>query len=274
LTNRVRVSLAQHRLEGSVLAVSAVGTTSWSVTSDLLRLEDRAVGEAVVVTPTGRLDVVSYRQLRDHLIMLSTDIPRAIIVDLTGLDIESDATLAIFPAVHTRLEQWPGVSLLVVTGSEPVRRGLGRTNTARFLPVHETVSDAVAAIDEPPPRRVTHAQLPSSLASPRLAREFTRLTCAEWGLHSLIDDALLLAGELVTNAVIHTGSCPVVRLELRRAVFSVAVYDDMPGEVSMRDPGGVGDVHGLLLVAQIAAAWGSAPTSSGGKVVWATLHQL
>jgi anti-anti-sigma regulatory factor len=245
------------------------------VTSDVLRLEDQKVGEAVVVTPTGRLDVVSYRQLRDHLIMVSTDVPRAIIVDLMGLDIESDAALAIFPAVHTRLEQWPGVPLLLVTGSGPARRWLGRTNTARFLPVHESVGDAMAAIDEPPLRRVTHAQLPSSLSSPRLAREFTRLTCAEWGLHPLIDDALLLAGELVTNAIIHTGSCPIIRLGLRRAVFSVAVYDDMPGEVSVRDPGGgVGGIHGLLLVAQIAAAWGSAPTSSGGKVVWATLHQL
>jgi anti-anti-sigma factor len=245
------------------------------VTSDVLRLEDHAVDEAIVVTPTGRLDVASYGQLRDHLITVGTDVPRAIVVDLTALDIESDATLAIFPAVHTRLRQWPGVPLLLVTGSGPVRRWLGRTGTTRVLPVHETVGGAVAAIDEPPPRVVTRARLPSSLASPRLAREFTRATCAAWGLHALIDDALLLVGELVTNAVIHTGSRPTVRLGLRRAVFSVAVYDDVPGEVNMRDPGGGrGGIHGLLLVAQIATAWGSAPTSTGGKVVWATLQRM
>jgi anti-anti-sigma regulatory factor len=245
------------------------------VTSDVLRLEDHAVDDAIVVTPTGRLDIASYGQLRDHLIRVGTDVPRAIVVDLTGLDVESDTTLAIFPAVHTRLRQWPGVPLLLVTGGGPVRRWLGRTETARFLTVHETVGGAVAAIDEPSTRRVTHAQLPSSLSSPRLAREFTRRICAEWDLQPLVDDALLLVGELVANAVIHTGSCPVVRLGLCRAVFSVAVYDDVPGEVSVRDPGGeASGIHGLLLVAQIATAWGSAPTSTGGKVVWATLHQL
>lgn len=239
----------------------------------MLRLEDRALDEAVVVAPSGRLDVVTYRQLRDHLIKVGTDNPRAVVVDLAGLDIASDSALAIFPAVYTRLDQWPGVPLLLVTGPGQIRNRLARTRTARYLPVHETVSKAVAAIDDPPPRRVAHVQLPNSLTSPRLAREFARLTCVGWNLDDLLDDALLLVGELVTNAVMHTDSAPVVRLELRRDVFSVAVRDDVPGEVNMRDPGGgVAGIHGLLLVAQIATAWGSSPTSTGGKVVWATLR--
>ena len=48
--------------------------------------------------------------------------------------------------------------------------------------------------------------------------------------------------------------------------------DYVPGEVSLRDPGADDGLHGLLLVAQIATAWGCSPTSANGKVVWATLR--
>ncbi|MFL6118995.1 STAS domain-containing protein [Actinophytocola sp.] len=243
------------------------------MTRTVLRLENQALDEAVVVAPVGRLDVATYRQLRDHLIKVGTDNPRAIVVDLNGLEIESDSTLAIFPAVHTRLQVWPGVPLLLVSGTGRVRTRLARNRTARYLPVLETIAEAMAALDDPPPCRVAHVQLPNSLASPRLAREFVRLTCVDWNLELLLDDALLLVGELVTNAVMHTYSAPSVRLELRRNVFSVAVRDDTPGEINMRDPGGdAAGIHGLLLVAQIATVWGCSPTSSGGKVVWATLR--
>lgn len=243
------------------------------MTDTVLRLENRALDDAVVVAARGRLDAVTYRQLRDHLLKIGTDGPRAIVVDLAELVIDPDSTLAIFPAVHTRLERWPGVPLLLVTGSGRVENQLSGHSTGRYLPVHKDLTSAMAAIDEPPPRRIAHVQLPNSLTSPRLAREFTRLTCARWGLDTLLDDALLLIGELVTNAVMHTGSAPVVWLELRRNLFSVAVRDEWPGEVSMRDPGGgFAGIHGLLLVAQIASVWGCSPTLTGGKVVWATLR--
>ncbi|HEX6360929.1 STAS domain-containing protein [Actinophytocola sp.] len=238
----------------------------------MLRLEDRAQDDTVVVHPVGRLDVASYRQLRDHLLKVGADHPRAVVVDLTAVDVESGAPLAVFPVVHSRLQQWPGVPLLLVTGMKQIRRLLARN---RFLRVHDSVPEAMAAIAEPPPRRVARLQLPNAVTSPSIAREFARRTCATWDLVELIDDAVLLVGELVTNAVMHTSCQPDIRLELCRDLFSVAVYDDAPGEVAVRDPGaGLTGIHGLLLVAQIATAWGYVPTSSGGKVVWATLRTV
>jgi anti-anti-sigma factor len=238
----------------------------------VLRLKDQAVGDAVVVRPSGTLDVGTYRTLRDHLIKVAADSPRAVIVDLTAVRVESSAVLSLFPAVHTRLQQWPGVPLLLVAAAEQARTLLHRNRTGRFLPVHESVSHAVAAIDDPPPRRVARLRLPNSLTSPRIAREFARRTAVEWGLRENVDDAVLLLGELVTNAVVHTLAAPDIRLELRRNLFSVAVYDDVPDEVSLLDPAGGAGLHGLLLVAQLSKAWGYSPTSSGGKVVWATLR--
>jgi anti-anti-sigma regulatory factor len=235
----------------------------------VLRLEDQAQDEAVIVVLTGRLDVTSHRRLRNHLIKVGSAGPRAVVVDLTGLVVESDASLAIFGVVQTRLEQWPGVQLLLVADSE-----LGRTlrATNRAVRIHATVSDAVAAIGDQPPRQVARIRLPNALTSPRVARQFARLTCAAWGLGALVDDTLLLVGELVTNAVTHTASAPLLRLELRPDLFSVAVYDDLECEVSMRDPGTCDSVHGLLLVAQLATMWGCSPTLTGGKAVWATLQ--
>jgi anti-anti-sigma regulatory factor len=238
----------------------------------VLRLEDRAQDEATIVVPVGLLCPGTYSQLRDYLIKVSADNPRAVVVDLTDLGIESDAALAIFLAVQTRLQQWPGVPLLLVTGPGATRNMVARNRTGHFMPVHDSVVAAIAAIDEPPPRRVERLRLPNELASPRVAREFTRMTCRQWHCTTVIDEAALLVGELVTNTVMHTLSSPEVHLELRRDLFSIAVYDDVPGEVSLLDPGTGGGLHGLLLVAQISTAWGCSPTSSGGKVVWATLR--
>jgi anti-anti-sigma regulatory factor len=238
----------------------------------VLRLEDRAQDDAIVVVPSGRLDIGTYRELRDHLLKISADSPRAVIVDLTELGVASDTLLSVFSAVHTRLQQWPGIPLLLVAASSYARALVSRYHARRFMPVHDNILHAIAAIDDPPPRRVAWLQLPNGLTSPRIAREFARDTSVGWGLGLLVDDAMLLVGELVTNTVVHTPDAPLIRLELRRNLFSVAVYDDVPGQVTLLDPGAGAGLHGLLLVTQIATVWGCSPTSTGGKVVWATLR--
>jgi hypothetical protein len=235
--------------------------------------DDRMLDDTVIAGPHGRLDVTTYRQLRDHLTKLGTDHPRAVVVDLDGLDIASVGPLAIFTTVHLRLAQWPGVPLLLAGGNENSRALVAASTIDRFLPVHDTVAAAVVAIDAPPLRKVHRTVLPTDRKTPQIARELTRRTCLEWGVAHVADDAVLVANELVSNAVVHTSSEPGFRLELRRELLSVAVYDDVPGEVTLLDPGAEQyAVRGLLLVAQLATAWGCSPTSAGGKVVWATLR--
>lgn len=238
-----------------------------------LVFQDRQCEGAAVVTPTGLLDITTCHLLRDHLLKVATDSPRAVIVELGALTLESPAPLSVFASVHARLAEWPNVPLLLVPGSEHVERTLHRGQLRRFVPVRAGLRAAVDAIGAAPPRLTTMTRLTNRLTSPRVAREFTRHTCDEWGANDIVDDAVLLVSELVANAVVHTSADPGLCLELRRGVFSVAVYDDEPGRVSVRDPGaGLAGVHGLLLVAQVAAAWGCAPTLDGGKVVWATLR--
>lgn len=228
---------------------------------------------AVVVAPHGTLDATAYRAVRDYLIKAGVDGPRAVIVDLAGLTIETGGALSLFAAVHTRLERWPGVPVLLVARTPEHQRLVEGARTARYVPVHASVAAAVEAIDDPPPRRLASVELPGSVRSLRVARRFVRDTCAAWLIEDVAVDATLIVEELLANAITHTCSDPRLRLELRRGVFSAAVYDDTPGEVSLIDPAASGTaVHGLLLVAQLSRIWGSSPTSSGGKVVWATLR--
>ena len=71
-----------------------------------------------------------------------------------------------------------------------------------------------------------------TLSTPAAARAFVQQVCHSWELDSsdanLIDRAVLLANELVTNAVIHANTDLVLRLELRDDRLNIAVHDDSP----------------------------------------------
>lgn len=117
------------------------------------------------------------------------------------------------------------------------------------------------------------------------SRMFAKLTLTKWGAERILDDALLVVSELVTNAVKATGitdpeprwselkklnliSVRIVGLE-DSIVFEV--WDASPEEPTVKtaeldDEGG----RGLDLVEHLVKRWGSYP-SRGGKVVWAEL---
>jgi anti-sigma regulatory factor (Ser/Thr protein kinase) len=111
-------------------------------------------------------------------------------------------------------------------------------------------------------------QLPSTPASALSARGFITATLRGWGLDALIEVVALLAGELVTNAVVHTRSA--VSLVVGRAdhAVRVEVHDASPGrpELGMAagdDEGG----RGLALVDALATRWG-VDADGAGKSVW------
>lgn len=89
---------------------------------------------------------------------------------------------------------------------------------------------------------------------------------------SLINDALLIATELVTNAV-HAG-CTDGRMswELEPDCLQLLVFDNAPGWPVMQHPG-PDDTHGrgLRLIAAIATDRGT-QTVDGGKLAWAALQ--
>ena len=111
------------------------------------------------------------------------------------------------------------------------------------------------------------------------ARRFVRDTLQAWAVTraadglGLVDDAVLLTSELVTNAVVHAGTEIQVTCRLADGAVEVVVSDGHPGrlvpEAADREPiatdrtGG----RGLLLPAAIASAWGVA-YGRASKAVW------
>ena len=121
-----------------------------------------------------------------------------------------------------------------------------------------------------------HWVLPKEPSSPALARRHLKSAAA--GLpRDLLEIALLLTSELVTNAVKYGGDHIILSIADEAELLRVEVDDDGPriphlGAAENHAVGG----RGLLLVESLAHEWG---TSSGrsrsepGKCVWFRLRK-
>jgi serine/threonine-protein kinase RsbW len=113
-------------------------------------------------------------------------------------------------------------------------------------------------------------ELESRLDAVGSARRFTRSTLESWSLEAFVDDAVLVASELIANAVLHARTTIVLTIVARdRSSVRVEVYDEntrMP--IAGACPRDATSGRGLSIVAGVAAAWG-AEQRGDGKVVWA-----
>ena len=115
-------------------------------------------------------------------------------------------------------------------------------------------------------------ELPVSREAAARAREFLRgATCTEH--HSeVLDDAVLMVSELVTNSVLHGGPPVVVAVDCTEDTLQVRVRDGSselpaPRDAQQTDESG----RGLALVAEMSADWGVDPVADG-KNVWFVLR--
>jgi PAS domain S-box-containing protein len=107
-----------------------------------------------------------------------------------------------------------------------------------------------------------------------VARAFVRDTLHGWGFADVVDDAVVLTSELVTNAVIHAGTAADVQCLRYETAVRVEVADHYPErDIPMqnrtrqfRDTDNEGG-RGLLLCAALASRWGVEYTAAG-KHVW------
>jgi GAF domain-containing protein len=112
--------------------------------------------------------------------------------------------------------------------------------------------------------------LPPTGRSAALARRQVERLLEDADLSGLVDEALLLVTELVTNAVVHAGTEIELRLETSSAGLRVEVIDRSPGSLPVINPapaetreGG----RGVFLLDALATEWGTRHFS-GGKSVW------
>jgi anti-sigma regulatory factor (Ser/Thr protein kinase) len=131
--------------------------------------------------------------------------------------------------------------------------------------------------------------LPAELSSVRRARDVVRTTLAGWRAEAIYDDVVLVASELVSNALRHglhldpraAAGEATVELSLRRDGEHVICAVTDPSQeppVRRRDGALAGSGHGLELVDSLSLCWGwdvheidppALPRPRPGKSVWA-----
>jgi anti-sigma regulatory factor (Ser/Thr protein kinase) len=119
----------------------------------------------------------------------------------------------------------------------------------------------------------TVTTLPALGSSPSTARRVVEHIISEHRLEAVLDEALLLVTELVTNAVVHAGTDIDVQVDAGAEQLRVEVIDRTPGLLhvdshlpSDQREGG----RGLLLLDALATEWGTRHFS-WGKSVWFSL---
>jgi hypothetical protein len=111
--------------------------------------------------------------------------------------------------------------------------------------------------------------LPPHPIAAEQARIVTRCALANFGMHAVTDDALLIAVELVANAV-KIGE--VLHLTLTRQADAVLIEVADSSEAAperQRHSFDRVDGRGLLLVEACSKDWGWRLETTGGKTVWA-----
>ncbi|BFO15445.1 ATP-binding protein [Streptomyces sp. KM77-8] len=149
-------------------------------------------------------------------------------------------------------------------------RGDGRATASRWSPTveDERALKALELYGNPTEAEVPLASRPESAAIAR--RLVQSVILRQWGLSAKItEDAVLLASELVGNAVRHTGARIIgLRMRHRRGWIRVEVRDPSRGlpcllPVQELDTSG----RGLFLVDKLADRWG-VDLLPRGKTTW------
>jgi anti-sigma regulatory factor (Ser/Thr protein kinase) len=130
---------------------------------------------------------------------------------------------------------------------------------------------STASATEDPALRI---EVPVDLAAVDEVRTQVVDLAADWGFTEL-EDLEVVTSELVTNAIVHTRTAPVVEVRLVGGeCVEVAVADADPEPPVKRIPY---EQHtrglGLHIVDALCEDWGVRP-ADGGKVVWARIGPL
>lgn len=232
-----------------------------------------AAGDVVVLHVHGTLDSRTYLQMRDTVVKTVLDDPRGVVIDVERVTAPAASAWAALSSARWMVHQWSSVPVVAVAPSTAQRLAMGRTRVAKYVPVFESLGDALAAVAEGAARHGQRARLSldDEPGAARQAQQFVGRHLAMWQLRDHTPAAISVVTFLVENACAHaTGGCTVL-VEARDQVVTVAVTDSSVSAAVRREEVGEHAVpRGLDLVAALSRSWGTCP-ARGGKTVWAVI---
>jgi len=212
------------------------------------------VGEAA----DGASAIALAEELHPDVVVLDIGLP-----DLAGKEVLTGLRTAL-----------PTVKVVVFSGTEP-EDSAGIVDQVEGYALKDSQLDYLVELLEQVGRERTGqsaVQLPADISSAREARAFTRTVLNRWEAVEVLDDALLVVSEMVTNAVTHAASECELRILVSPVVVRVEVVDQGAGTPDPMPPSTTRNSgRGLHLIDALTAAWGVEPETDGGKTVWAEL---
>jgi CheY-like chemotaxis protein len=226
------------------------------VIREALRLRGgfEVVGEAA----DGHSAVELAERVQPDVIVLDLGLP-----DLAGQDVLSMLRVAA-----------PEARVVVFTGIDAADLSVMRAEVDGFVLKDEHVHYLVGLLEHLSCRgarsavfRVGHS--PEEIAR---ARRFVAHHGDAWGYDEILDDALIVVSELVTNAIMHARSACDLCLRDAERILRIEVTDGGRGSPELQSPAEDAEHgRGLLLVSAMCEAWGVDTLSDGRKMVWAEL---
>ncbi|MGH3367313.1 MAG: ATP-binding protein [Nocardioidaceae bacterium] len=235
-----------------------------------LGAESTPFGHEVTLAATHG-DALEAKRLQHQIFATLAEQPRWLLCDLTAIPTVSTEVLDVLRAVVRQQADWPGTPVGIAC---PDRRLPGRLRGAAGHRVEigtsvDTVAETLAGT---PGADHATLMLAPGLTSPRSARAFVARACLRWDARAITGHAVLVASELVTDAVLHSDTKVQLVVSRHPGRLRIAVRDETPNGGARWGSAGVsGSGRGLLLVSSVCRAWAVQPTLDNAKVVWAVL---
>jgi anti-anti-sigma factor len=244
----------------------------------LIHIEQAAREGCIVVSLVGDLDIAAAPQVQRTLLKCLAEQPDAVICDLSGVQRIDPVSAGIFTAVaHRPTSRWPDSSMLLCRVRPAVAVVLLRHGTPRFLPIYDTLEQALAHARSRPPFLRERLRLAPTLDAISTACWFVGEVCQRWQLDELTETARSLVGEMTTDAVLDepTGVESIeLRVELRATGLLVSVQRPAPLLAPARADHGGAPGSGLEVVKRVAKSWGVRRQTDGSRIVWCVLAPL
>jgi LuxR family maltose regulon positive regulatory protein len=237
-----------------------------------MRIRQSSQQGSVVLTVAGRLDLAAASQVQRAILKQLAEQPPAVICDLSQVEAIDPLCAGVFTSIRHPALAWPGTALILCSTRPAVADLLLRQGVARYLGMYPSLDQALANVDARPRWLQERLALGPVATAARDGRAFVREVCGRWGVQGLADPAALLASELVTLAVAHARTELELRVELRGPRLQVAVRDQDPDVLGLLVANEESDRRlSLLIVDQMATAWGARRDGAGGTTAWCTL---